>query len=43
MNLWQKNDVFPSEVIQPLLDLAVDPTSPSNIATGKCLFPSGVI
>jgi RNA-binding protein 16 len=22
LNLWQKNEVFPSEVIQPLFDLA---------------------
>ena len=28
LNLWQKNSVFPSEVIQPLMDLAPDPTNP---------------
>lgn len=35
LNLWQKNEVFPSEIIQPLLDLAADPTKPSLIAAGK--------
>ena len=35
LNLWQKNEVFSSDVVQPLLDLAADPTNPSNIATGK--------
>ena len=35
LNLWQKNDVFPSEIVQPLLDLAADPTKPSLIAAGK--------
>ena len=34
LNLWQKNEVFAIEVIQPLLDLAADPNSPSNIASG---------
>lgn len=27
LNLWQKNAVFPMEVIQPLLDLAADPNN----------------
>ncbi|CAL1544517.1 unnamed protein product [Lymnaea stagnalis] len=27
LNLWQKNSVFPMEVIQPLLDLAADPNN----------------
>jgi hypothetical protein len=27
LNLWQKNSVFPPAVIQPLLDLATDPTN----------------
>lgn len=27
LNLWQKNAVFPVEVIQPLLDLAADPNN----------------
>ncbi|KAH9525314.1 SR- and CTD-associated factor 8 [Bulinus truncatus] len=27
LNLWQKNSVFPEEVIQPLLDLAADPVN----------------
>lgn len=35
LNLWQKNEVFPSEIIQPLLDLAADPTKPSLIAAAQ--------
>lgn len=35
LNLWQKNEVFSSEVVQPLLDLAADPNSPSNIASAQ--------
>ncbi|GAB1599500.1 splicing factor, arginine/serine-rich 15-like isoform X2 [Argonauta hians] len=35
LNLWQKNAVFPVEVIQPLLDLAADPTNPQLIASAQ--------
>lgn len=42
LNLWQKNAVFPPEVIQPLFDL-VDPNHPihkeqSNGEPGRVLF-----
>ncbi|CAG5130167.1 unnamed protein product, partial [Candidula unifasciata] len=32
LNLWQKNAVFPLELIQPLLDLAADPDNPNLIS-----------
>ena len=32
LNLWQKNGVFMSEVIQPLLDLTADPNNPDLAA-----------
>lgn len=32
LNLWQKNGVFMSEVIQPLLDLTADPNNPELAA-----------
>ncbi|KAH3728209.1 hypothetical protein DPMN_054160 [Dreissena polymorpha] len=35
LNLWQKNEVFPSEIIQPLLDLAADPTKPALLAAAQ--------
>ena len=35
MNLWQKNSVFSPAVIQPLLDLAADPTNPEVFDNGK--------
>ncbi|WAR07345.1 SCAF4-like protein [Mya arenaria] len=35
LNLWQKNEVFSSEIIQPLLDLVADPTKPSLIAAAQ--------
>ncbi|KAL3881817.1 hypothetical protein ACJMK2_028209 [Sinanodonta woodiana] len=31
LNLWQKNGVFPSEILQPLLDLAADPNNPDLV------------
>ena len=34
LNLWQKNNVFPSGVIQPLLDLAADPFNPQTQQKG---------
>ena len=34
LNLWQKNSVFPVEVIQPLLDLAADPNNAELVASG---------
>ena len=34
LNLWQKNGVFMSEVIQPLLDLTADPNNPDLAAQG---------
>ena len=41
LNLWQKNSVFPSEVIQPLFDL-VDPNHPihkeQTNSNGEFLF-----
>ncbi|XP_067945701.1 SR-related and CTD-associated factor 4-like [Watersipora subatra] len=33
LNLWQKNGVLPTEVIQPLMDLAVDPQDPTIFQT----------
>lgn len=46
LNLWQKNNVFTSQVIQPLLDMA-DPNHPlhqeiqmqNSTANGKALSP----
>ena len=35
LNLWQKNNVFMSEVIQPLLDLTADPNNPELAANGE--------
>ncbi|XP_064627087.1 SR-related and CTD-associated factor 4-like isoform X2 [Lineus longissimus] len=35
LNLWQKNAVFPSAVIQPLMDLAADPTNPQLLANAE--------
>ncbi|XP_013385088.1 protein SCAF8 [Lingula anatina] len=35
LNLWQKNNVFPVEVIQPLLDMAVDPNNPQALASAQ--------
>ncbi|XP_005097171.1 SR-related and CTD-associated factor 4 [Aplysia californica] len=35
LNLWQKNSVFPMEVIQPLLDLAADPTNTELVAAAQ--------
>ena len=35
LNLWQKNNVFPVEVIQPLLDLAADPNNAELVASGE--------
>ena len=35
LNLWQKNGVFPMEVVQPLLDLAADPNNVELVLTGK--------
>ena len=34
LNLWQKNDVFPASVVQPLLDLASDPSNIDLINKG---------
>lgn len=34
LNLWQKNGVFPIEVIQPLMDLAGDPNNADLAAAG---------
>lgn len=36
LNLWQKNNVFQSAVIQPLQDLAADPNDPNLLAAGMC-------
>ena len=35
LNLWQKNAVFPSAVVQPLMDLAADPTNPQLITKAQ--------
>ncbi|CAG5132101.1 unnamed protein product, partial [Candidula unifasciata] len=35
LNLWQKNNVFPMEVIQPLLDLAADPENPDLVIAAQ--------
>ncbi|GFO22304.1 splicing factor, arginine/serine-rich 15 [Plakobranchus ocellatus] len=35
LNLWQKNNVFPVEVIQPLLDLAADPNNADLVASAQ--------
>ena len=35
LNLWQKNGVLPTEVIQPLMDLAKDPQDPLIFQNGK--------
>ena len=40
LNLWQKNNVFPYTVVQPLLDLASDPQNPNVIAAGK--YPAAI-
>ena len=32
LNLWQKNNVFPMSIIQPLMDLAADPNDPNVLA-----------
>lgn len=34
LNLWQKNEVLPTEVIQPLMDLAKDPQNPVVFQNG---------
>ena len=34
LNLWQKNGVFMSEVIQPLLDMASDPNNKQHSIAG---------
>lgn len=34
LNLWQKNSVFLSEVIQPLLDMASDPNNQQHSLAG---------
>lgn len=34
LNLWQKNAVFPVEVIQPLLDLAAEPNNVDLVLAG---------
>lgn len=36
LNLWQKNGVFMSEVIQPLLDMAADPNNQQFATAGGC-------
>ncbi|XP_041351491.1 SR-related and CTD-associated factor 4-like [Gigantopelta aegis] len=35
LNLWQKNGVFPMEVVQPLLDLAADPNNVELVLTAQ--------
>ncbi|KAL8588474.1 hypothetical protein ACOMHN_054053 [Nucella lapillus] len=35
LNLWQKNTVFPMEMIQALLDMASDPTNPDCVVTAQ--------
>ncbi|KAK7107345.1 SR-related and CTD-associated factor 4-like [Littorina saxatilis] len=35
LNLWQKNSVFPMEVVQPLLDMAADPTSTDSVLAAQ--------
>ncbi|XP_059176987.1 SR-related and CTD-associated factor 4-like isoform X2 [Physella acuta] len=35
LNLWQKNTVFPMEVIQPLLDLAADPNNSELVTAAQ--------
>ena len=35
LNLWQKNSVFLSDIIQPLLDLASSPNDLGLIQAGK--------
>ena len=35
LNLWQKNGVLPTEVIQPLMDLAKDPQDPLIFQNGE--------
>ena len=37
LNLWQKNNVFPSDVIQPLMDLVSDPNNHEVIDRGTHL------
>ena len=37
LNLWQKNNVFPVIIIQPLLDITADPTNADNILAGEPL------
>ena len=39
LNLWQKNSVFPVEIIQPLLDLTSDPNNSNSIANGENWLP----
>ena len=34
LNLWQKNNVFPMEIIQPLLDMVSDPNETNNVLAG---------
>lgn len=34
LNLWQKNGVFMSEIIQPLLDMASDPNNKQHSIAG---------
>ena len=47
LNLWQKNQVFPSGVVQPLLDLAADSNNPQQWAKSKlpkcCLTSCSVL
>ena len=35
LNLWQKNNVFTSAIVQPLLDLVADSNNPKTVARGK--------
>ena len=35
LNLWQKNGVLPTEVLQPLMDLAKDPQDPLIFQNGE--------
>lgn len=35
LNLWQKNSVIPTDIIQPLMDLAKDPQEPALFQSGE--------
>ena len=43
LNLWQKNNVFTSAIVQPLLDLVADANNPKTIARGKVVCSASVL